>query len=135
MLRIFKYFGSILFVVIIITALGVYVRNNDISKCREAIAKGNNQEDQTSEQYKMYFSFNGDKSQIIDLIEGKASFSLVYFGDSKFTARILKPDGTPVATLADVNGSYRGINVVDVPETGPYIFYVKTIGVWELARM
>jgi hypothetical protein len=134
MTRLFKYFGSILALVIIVALMGVYVWNCDNgSKGKEKVQKQNPPEE-TSKQYKMSFNFDGDKSQIIDLIKGKAEFNIVYSGTSTFTAKILNTDGSLLALLADVVGPYNQKRIVEVPETGTYLLDVKTSGEWSLFR-
>ena len=132
--RLFKYFGSILALVIIVALMGVYDWNSDKGgKGKEKVQKQNPTED-TSKQYKMSYSFDGDKTQIIDLMKGRAEFDLVYSGKSNFTARILNTDGTLLAVLADVGGPYSQKQVIEVPETGTYLLDVKTSGEWSLSR-
>ncbi len=97
-------------------------------------AQKQNQPEKTSEQYKMYFNFDGDHNQTIDLIKGKAKLNMVYSGTSKFTAKLLNSDGTLLTMLADVTGPYNRKQEIDVPETGAYLLYVRTSGKWSLSR-
>lgn len=131
---ILKYAGICFSVIIIVTVVVLYFVNGESTMKQEQKAQKQNQQDQTSDQYKMYFNFDGDKTQIIDLIKGNAEFNVVYSGNSKFTAKILNADGTLLATLADVDGSYNQRREIDVPETGPYLLDVTTSGEWSLAR-
>lgn len=129
---IIKYTVLILIVFTIIILAVLYFGISDFGK-KEA-GKTENQSDKISEQYKIYFNFNGDRSQIMDLIKGEAAFNLVYTGNSKFTAKLLHLDGTLLTMLADVNGQYNKTQVIDVPETGAYLLDVRTIGEWSLSR-
>ena len=82
----------------------------------------------------MYLSFDGNQTQIIDLIKGKAELSLVYSGNSNFTAKILNTDGTLLTFLANQNGPYNTKQEIDVPETGAYLLDVWNLGEWSLSR-
>jgi len=91
-------------------------------------------EPERKDQYRMSEMFSGNKAQIIDLIEGPATFEIEHEGNSNFTARLLNPDGTLVELLADVTGSYRGTKTITVPKTSSYILEVKTEGRWSVFR-
>ena len=78
--------------------------------------------------------FDDDKSQMIDLIQGKAVFAIVFEGEGNFKANILNVDGTLLAVLADVNGNYKGKKTVDVPTTTAYILDVHCKGKWSVYR-
>ena len=91
-------------------------------------------EPERKDQYRMSEMFSGSKAQIIDLIEGPATFEIEHEGSSQFTARLLNPDGTQVALLADVTGNYRGTKSITVPKTSSYILDVKTEGRWSVYR-
>lgn len=97
-----------------------------------------NQKQQTppdpKEQYRMAEMFDNDKSQMIDLIQGKASFQIVFEGEGNFKANILNTDGTLLATIADVNGNYKGKKTIDVPTTTAYILDVHCKGKWSVYR-
>jgi hypothetical protein len=97
-----------------------------------------NQKQETSqapkEQYRMAEMYDNDKTQMIDLIQGKAAFQIIYNGEGNFKANILKTDGTLLAVLADVNGSYKGKMTVDVPATTAYILDVHCKGQWSVYR-
>jgi hypothetical protein len=91
-------------------------------------------EPEKKDQYRMSEMFSGDKAQIIDLIEGPATFEIEHEGTSAFTVRLLNPDGTQVELLADVTGNYRGTKSITVPKTSSYILDVKTEGRWSVYR-
>src|SRR5260221_4683232 len=57
------------------------------------------------EQYRIAEMFDDDKNQMIDLIQGKAVFAIVFEGEGDFKANVLNTYGTLLAVLADVNGS------------------------------
>ncbi len=137
MLAKIKYMGFF-FSVIAIVILGVVFLGND-----EKDAKDSNealkaiQQVSTSVgngQYRMSFGYIGDKSQIIDLIKGKAKLNTIYSGNSNFTARILYSDGSLLTMIADVNGPFNQKQEIDVPETGNYLLDVKTSGEWSFSR-
>lgn len=89
---------------------------------------------ETKNQYRIAENYQDDKSQIIDLIEGPATFDMKYDGSTNFTIHLLNPDGTLVEVLADVNGSYKGTKTINVPKTGSYILDVKCKGTWSVYR-
>jgi hypothetical protein len=79
--------------------------------------------------------FNIDnKSQLIDLIEGDATFDIIYEGNSSFLARILNSNGDIVDILIETNGQYKGIKTIKVPKTTSYILDVKTTGRWSVSK-
>jgi hypothetical protein len=86
------------------------------------------------DQYRVAEIFTDSKNQIIDLIQGPASFEIIYEGDSHFKATIMYPDGRVVAVLAEVDGSYKGKKKIDVPETRAYILDVQCKGQWSVYR-
>lgn len=86
------------------------------------------------DQYRMDERFSDDKNQIIDLIQGTATFNIQYFGSSHFKATVMYPDGRVVAVLADVDGEYKAKKIIEVPETTAYILDVKTTGEWSVWR-
>lgn len=92
------------------------------------------QEPERKDQYRIAEMFTGSKAQIIDLIEGTATFEIEHEGDSTFTASLLDPDGTLVDVLANVTGNYRGTKTITAPKTGSYILDVKTTGRWSVYR-
>jgi outer membrane biogenesis lipoprotein LolB len=92
------------------------------------------QEPERKDQYRIAEMYTGSKLQIIDLIEGTATFDIEHQGDSTFTARLLNSDGTLVAVLADVKGNYRGTKTITAPKTSSYILDVKTTGTWSVYR-
>jgi hypothetical protein len=134
MIRIFKYLGVFIIVIIIISVIGILLRGSRINENNDGQSKGQKQTEESKQQYRMYFKFEGNKSQLIDLIKEDVNLKLVYSGETKFTAKILNADGTLLTVLVDEIGPYNGIQVVKVPETGAYILDVKTSGEWSLSR-
>jgi predicted LPLAT superfamily acyltransferase len=92
------------------------------------------EEPERKDQYRIAEMFTGNKAQIIDLIQGTATFDIEFEGDSTFTARLLNPDGSLVDVLAEVKGSYKGTKTITAPRTGSYILDVKTTGRWSVYR-
>ncbi len=92
------------------------------------------QEPERKDQYRIAEMFSGSKAQIIDLIEGTATFEIEHQGDSTFTVSLLNPDGSLVEVLASVTGNYRGTKTITAPRTGSYILDVKTTGLWSVYR-
>jgi len=124
-----KFLISLLVVLSVIFACG----SNKSDKKNEQT----NQKQQTpdpKEQYRIAEMFDDDKSQMIDLIQGKAVFAIVFEGEGNFKANILNVDGTLLAVLADVNGNYKGKKTVDVPTTTAYILDVHCKGKWSVYR-
>jgi hypothetical protein len=91
-------------------------------------------EPEKKDQYRIAENYKDNKAQIIDLIQGSATFYIKYEGNTNFTARLLKPDGTLVEVLADINGSFKGSKTINVPETGSYILDIKCTGTWSIFR-
>ena len=112
-----------------------------IFSCSRFKTKQQNQQQQQTvqkpeqkDQYRIAENYSGNKSQIIDLIAGPATFEIKYDGSSHFIALLLKGDGTIIDTLANVNGSYKGEKSITVPETTAYILDVRCDGVWSIYR-
>ena len=131
---ILKYTGFLVIVISVIALMAVFVGNSNLGVKNYKAVQNLNQQYETSEQYRIYFAFDGDQSQIIDLIKGHAKFKMVYTGNSKFNAKLLRTDGTLLTLLANENGPYSRKQVIDVPETGAYLLDVKTSGEWSLSR-
>ncbi|NOS86326.1 MAG: hypothetical protein HOP31_14400 [Ignavibacteria bacterium] len=134
MANILKYAAFILVMMLIITLGVMYYSNDKAPTTEHQSAKKTVQNESISEQYKIYFNFNGDESQIIDLIKGTAEINLVYEGTSKFTARILNTDGTLFTELVDTDGPVNEKQIISVPQTGAYLLEVKTTGEWSMNR-
>jgi len=92
------------------------------------------QKPEPKDQYRIAENYSGNKSQIIDLIEGPATFDIKYDGTSHFLALLMKGDGTIIDTLANVTGSYKGEKPITVPETTAYILDVRCDGIWSIYR-
>jgi hypothetical protein len=91
-------------------------------------------EPERKDQYRMSEMYSGSRQQIIDLIEGTATFDIEHQGDSTFTARLLNSDGSLIEVLADVKGNYKGTKTITVSKTSSYILDVKTAGHWSVYR-
>jgi len=134
MANILKYAAFVLALILIITFGVLYYSSDKTQNTAENIADKTVQNESVSEQYKIYFNFTGDESQIIDLIKGTVELNLIYEGTSKFTARLLNVDGTIFAELVDMNGPVNEKHVISVPKTGAYLLDVKTTGDWSMGR-
>ena len=86
------------------------------------------------DQYHVAEIFTGSKDQLVDLIQGPATFSIMHEGTGKFKAQIKYPDGQVVAVLADVTGDFKGKKQITVPETRAYDLDVETEGKWSVYR-
>jgi outer membrane lipoprotein-sorting protein len=87
------------------------------------------------DQYRIAEIFTGGKNQIIDLMQGPATFDVTHKGPGKFYAALKYPDGTLLKLLADVTGDYKAKVKVDVPETRAYVLDVETPdGEWSIYR-
>lgn len=86
------------------------------------------------DQYRVAEIFTGSKNQIIDLIQGPATFDIFHEGEGTFKAILKLADGTIIDVLADVKGNYKGKKKINVPETRAYILQVETEGKWSVYR-
>lgn len=86
------------------------------------------------DQYRIAENFEGNKNQIVDLMEGPATFDISYQGDSHFNATLKNGDGTVLAVLADVDGNYKSSKSITVPKTAAYIIEVTCKGTWSIYR-
>ncbi len=134
MANILKYAAFILVMMLIITIGVMYYSNDKTQNTEHQSANKTVQNESTSEQYKIFFNFNGDETQIIDLIKGTAEIILVYEGTSEFTARIFNTDGTLFTELVDTHGPINDKQIISVPKTGAYLLEVKTTGEWSMNR-
>ncbi len=131
---IIKYTVICISVITLIAFIVVFVGFSDKDVRIDEKAQKQNPPEKINEQYKIYFTFDGNQDQTIDLIKGKAELNMVYSGKSKFTAKLLSPDGTLLTLLADINGPYNRLQEVDVPKTAAYLLDVRTSGEWSLSR-
>ena len=92
------------------------------------------QKPEPKDQYRIAENYSGNKSQMIDLIAGPATFDIKYDGSSRFLALLLNNEGGIVDTLADVIGSYKGEKSINVPLTTAYVVDVKCEGIWSIYR-
>ncbi len=86
------------------------------------------------DQYRVAEIFTGSKKQIIDLIQGPASFDIFHEGTGPFKCTLIYADGTVIDVLADVTGDYKGKKNITVPETRAYVLDVNTEGKWSVYR-
>jgi hypothetical protein len=86
------------------------------------------------DQYRVAEIFTGSKNQIIDLIQGPATFDIFHEGEGTFKATLKLADGTIIDVLADVKGNYKGKKKINVPETRAYVLQVETEGKWSVYR-
>ncbi len=86
------------------------------------------------DQYRVAEMFTGSKDQIIDLMQGPATFVLVHEGTGKFKVQLKYADGQVVEVLADVMGDFKGKKQITVPETRAYDLDVETEGKWSVYR-
>jgi len=94
----------------------------------------NSQKPEPKDQYRIAENFSGNKSQMIDLIAGPATFDIKFEGSSRFLAIIMKNDGTVLDTLVNVTGSYKGTKEITVPVTTGYVLDVRCEGIWSIYR-
>lgn len=123
-----------LFVSLLIMASLIFACSKKSVKDTQKQQTQQQQEPERKDQYRIAEMYTGNKAQIIDLIQGTATFDIEFEGDSTFTARLLNPDGTLIEVLADVKGNYRGTKTITAPKTGSYILDVKTTGRWSVYR-
>jgi hypothetical protein len=136
-MQVFKIILGFISVLVVIAFIGLLVKKDSPlfpDKEDNKTVSQQNTSEEPKDQYRIGVTFTGDKSEIVDLVQGKATFDLTYLGNSKFTARILKPDGDVIGVLADVTGHYKGTRMMEIPETGSYLMDVKTTGEWSIAR-
>jgi hypothetical protein len=118
---------------ILITATLIFASCGNKSDKDKQNSQQKNQPD-PKDQYRMVEMFDNDKNQMVDLIQGKATFQIIYEGEGNFKARIMNTDGTELAVLADVNGNFKGKKSIDVPVTTAYILDVRCKGKWSVYR-
>ncbi len=128
-----KYFTA-LFVLVLITI----ACNSDKSDKQNSDNQKKNQTDpvkkEPKDQYRDGETFQDDKNQLINLIQGPATFKVSYVGDSHFIATIKDADDKVIDVLADVNGNYKGTKTITAPKTDVYILDVRCKGSWTIYR-
>ena len=126
------------FVSLLVLLLIVYSCDSNKSEKDKANDNKTNKTDpiktEPKDQYRIAENFEGSKNQIIDLIEGPATFDITYQGDSHFNATLKYGDGTTLAVLADVDGNYKSTKQITVPKTAAYIIDVTCKGTWSIFR-
>ncbi|RPI18606.1 MAG: hypothetical protein EHM58_04665 [Ignavibacteriae bacterium] len=125
-----KFIISILILFLITTACSRFSGDRSVDKKQTTGKEIPEQKDQ----YRIAENYSDNKSQIIDLIIGPATFDTEYKGNSTFNARILYSDGTVLDILADVTGPYKGTKTINVPKTSQYILDVRCQGIWSVYR-
>jgi hypothetical protein len=122
---------------VLMLAVMIACSSNKSDKDKGNQTNQNNQQQQKPEskdQYRMSEMFEDDKSQMIDLIEGKANFVIIFEGEGNFKANVLTTDGKLIEVLADVNGNYKGKKTINVPQTTAYVLDVHCKGKWSVYR-
>ena len=122
---ILKHSGFIFSFMVIIALAVIFIGTGDGSIKEQGKSQHLKQSGKTDNLYKMYFNFDGNRSQILYLIKGKAELRMVYTGKTKFNAKLMSTDGAFISLLADENGPYDQIQIIDIPETGSYLLDVK----------
>lgn len=90
--------------------------------------------DINKDQYRIAEIFDGDRSQMHDLIKGPATFDIMHQGTGSYKISILRNDGTLLAVLAEGSGDFKGKKELEIPETTAYILDVKSTGKWSVYR-
>lgn len=131
---IFKYLGVSLLILIVITIFIVFFVSKEYSSKEEQKAQKKNQPSEVNEQYELNATFEGNQTQVIDLIKGRAVLNITYPGNSRFIVKLFYPSGTFITMLADLNGPYSRSYAVDVPESGAFLLEVRTSGEWSYSQ-
>ncbi len=120
----------------LVILFGILIACTSDKSDKDKKSSGNKQDTTkvNKDQYKVAEIFTGSKDQLVDLIEGPATFNIFHEGTGKFKVQIKYPDGQVVAVLADVTGDYKGKKQIAVPETRAYILDVETEGKWSVYR-
>jgi hypothetical protein len=124
-----KFLLALIICFLLVTACSKFRGDKDKNKTEQQTTKL-----EEKDQYRIAENFVDNKSQIIDLIEGPATFDIKFEGNGYFICKILNADGTVLDVLADVNGNYKGTKSITVPKTTSYILDVKCQGVWSVYR-
>ncbi len=85
-------------------------------------------------QYRDIEYFEDDKSQLIDLRDGRATLDILFEGTGNFKATINDSLGNYIATLIETTGPYKGQKLYESPKTGMFILDVKCKGRWYIKR-
>jgi len=130
-MRNLKFFVFLTFLLFFVSGCARYKADKDKDKLKESQKVAAEKKDQ----YRMAEIFENDQTQIIDLIQGPATFDIKYDGNSTFTARLLNNTGDLIDILADNRqGPFKDTRTITVPKTGSYILDVKTTGSWSIYR-
>lgn len=127
-----KFLISLLVVLLFVFACGS--NKSDKNKTEQTNQTKQQPPPDPKDQYRIAEMLENDRNEMIDLIQGKAVFQIVFEGEGNFKAVILNLDGTSLAVLADVNGNYKGKKTIDVPLTTAYILDVHCKGKWSVYK-
>lgn len=126
-----KYFASL---IVILTIVFACSSNKDKDKTQNQQKQYKDTTQINKDQYRVAEIFSGSKNQIIDLMQGPATFDIFHEGTGKFKCTLMYADGKVIDVLADVTGDYKGKKKIDIPETRAYILDVETEGKWSVYR-
>ena len=127
-----KYLASIAIIALIV--FGCNSDKSEKDQDKQKINQTDPVKKEPKDQYRTDETFLDDKNQLMDLIEGPATFKIVYNGDSHFRATIRNGEDSVIVVLADVNGNYKGTKTINVPKTSAYILDVRCKGSWSVYR-
>lgn len=136
-----KYIGTFIVILAVVIIIGLFVKkdkpanpnptyNNKMIK-NVQMQKSSNGD--SKNQYRIGITYSGNKTEIINLLKGRAEFDVDDEETGNFNAAILKPDGKPVALLAEGNEPFKKNCFVDITETGTYLVDIKSAGEWSLS--
>jgi hypothetical protein len=128
----FKFLISLFVAVVLVFACSS--NKSDKDKNNQTSQKQQQQTPDPKDQYRMVEVFENDKNQMIDLIEGPATFLITFEGEGNFRALLFNTEGKQLEVLADVNGNYKGKKTITVPQTSAYILDVHCKGKWSVFR-
>ncbi|MCX7833369.1 MAG: hypothetical protein N2490_04085 [Ignavibacteria bacterium] len=89
--------------------------------------------DTNTVQYKFSYNGKGNLKQIIHLNKGEALFTTNHKGDNNYTVELKTANDSLIKVIFNVNGDFKGKQVINVPENDAYILDIKTEGEWEIA--
>lgn len=128
------YFKFILAILVIFSVLSCSRFKASRNVQKQPTQQQTEQKPEPKDQYRIAENYSGNKSQIIDLIQGPATFDIKFEGNSRFIALLMKSDGTIIDTLANMVGSFKTEKSITAPETTAYIIDVHCDGVWSIYR-
>ena len=128
-----KFLASVLVLLLIVYSCDSNKSDKDKDKDNK-VNKTDPVKTEPKDQYRIAENFQDSKNQIVDLMEGPATFDIIYQGDSHFNATLKNGDGSVLAVLADVDGNYKSTKSITVPKTAAYIMDVTCKGIWSIYR-